>query len=857
MKTFSRKMLLATLPLAIMAGCADQSIEEQLAKAQTALDSKNYQEAMITLKSAVQDNPNNQEARLLLADAYFSIGDMESAVSAYDRAMEAGASPANFADRYISATYAYADNNGTLQTIEQLEAREDYTASNFVQLIEALVLGRQGDTQDAQAILDELANTQLDGREATLLTLVDKFVVNPGSADKALLEKAQDRMADDWLTQSLVAEIQFGMGNTEAALANFKALLERKPAFQRLNFNIAEALIRLERFDEAKTYVDDILKRYPDQALANQLAAIIALSEENYDKAVKSIEKAQNAGLNQPLTIYVAALAHFQQQNYEQTLANLERIIHQVPKGHPAKQMYVAAKIQTGGSNDALEILERDPDMVSENAELSVVTGMRLIQEGFSKGANKVFSKVDANTLETEQQRQEVGLFKLISGDRSGMDMVRQSSQRILTQQAKGDTKQAKLILLTLKADEEGEEAARAQLQQWQQEEPDNLDNYLIAAEFEKYQGNYGALDDIYAKVQELDSDNLIALNHQAIRALEKNEFDSAYKQFSDILAMSPNDEQALKGAVLAARSTSNPQKKLSAIREQVVSAKEASPYTKMYVNVLTGNLKLAIDIGKNANFSQQDAPKAQFLLARAFVQTGQYEKAEYRLNKMVESEMTTPGVIYLLGRTQALQGANDTALRTLEPLLEADTPVKDRALLLAADIYLTKKQVGDANRLISQLNNGDSAMAKLIQGKVALAQDNATQAVAMLREAYDASPNTNTAQMLYRALKADNQQESGLAILEQHLESHSDAQTIRELYASELAKTAPQQAIAEYRILVQSQPKHWVAMNNLAWLLNDQGNHDEAYRWIQKALEIKPNQQALLNTQKEIEAKM
>ncbi len=853
-------MLIAALPLALMAGCAEQTIEEQLSQARTSIENNEYQQALIELKQTIQASPDNTEARLLLAQAYYKMGSMENAVSAFDKAIEAGAKPVKFADSYISATYAYANNDATLQTIEQLESREGFEPSAFVQIIEALVSGRQGDKQAAQSIIDNLKKSQLSERDSALLSLVDQFVVNPDTADEAALTQVESKQSTDWVTRTLIAEIQYGMGATESALANFQQLLEEKPAFLRLNFNIAESLIRLKRFDEATKYINEILKRFPNQGMANQLAAIVALSEEDFEKASNHIEKAQNSGMQGALTAYVAGLAHFKLQNYEQAIANLERIVNRVPANHPAKQLYIAAKLETGASNDALEIFNRSPEMVNDNANLSVVTSMSLIRDGFSKGANQILSQLDGSNIKTEQQRQEVGLFKLISGDQSGLEMVRESSNRILTQEAKGNTKQAKLILLTLTANEEGEEAARSQLKQWQSEEPDNVNNYLIAAEFEKYQGNYDALDKIYQKVRQLDKNNVAALNHEAMRTLEQQQFDQAYTQFTNVLQKAPNDEQALKGAFLAAQNSDDPQGKTEELVKQVTNAEEAQQYTKMYAFVLTGDFEEAIDIGKNANFPPQTKPKAEFLLARSFLQTQQYDKAEYRLNKLIESEMSTPAVHYMLARTQTMQGANDTALRTLQPLLNNNTPVSGSAILLAADIYLTKKQPAEAQSLLDKLSDkqAQTPAAQLLKGKVALANNDNGNATSSLRSAYEASPNSRTAQALYQGLKKQGQQQQGFEVLEQYLAQNSDTGSTREMYASELARADKQgESVKQYRKVVEADAKNWQAMNNLAWLLNQQGQQDEAYKWIKKALEVKPNQKALLNTKKEIEEKM
>ena len=103
-KTFTKKILIAALPLALMAGCAEQTIEEQLSQARTSIENNEYQQALIELKQAIQESPDNAEARLLLAQAYYKMGSMENAVSAFDKAIEAGESPVKFSDSYIGAT---------------------------------------------------------------------------------------------------------------------------------------------------------------------------------------------------------------------------------------------------------------------------------------------------------------------------------------------------------------------------------------------------------------------------------------------------------------------------------------------------------------------------------------------------------------------------------------------------------------------------------------------------------------------------------------------------------------------------------------------------------------------------------
>ena len=144
-----------------------------------------------------------------------------------------------------------------------------------------------------------------------------------------------------------------------------------------------------------------------------------------------------------------------------------------------------------------------------------------------------------------------------------------------------------------------------------------------------------------------------------------------------------------------------------------------------------------------------------------------------------------------------------------------------------------------------------------MLAGRANLALGNASAAVTQLASSYEKNANGVTAQYYYQALKETDQQEEAISMLKKYVDSTGGNSNAQMMLASELAKDRPQEAIDYYQQILRKQPENWVAMNNMAWLMSEQNQLDEAHQWIRKALKIKPANQTLLSTKSQIEAKM
>ncbi len=69
-----KSTLAGIVSLSLLAGCGQPSLEQQIQNAEDAYKSENYHEAALTLRNAVQEAPNDANARVLLALKTFMPG---------------------------------------------------------------------------------------------------------------------------------------------------------------------------------------------------------------------------------------------------------------------------------------------------------------------------------------------------------------------------------------------------------------------------------------------------------------------------------------------------------------------------------------------------------------------------------------------------------------------------------------------------------------------------------------------------------------------------------------------------------------------------------------------------------------
>ena len=88
-----------------------------------------------------------------------------------------------------------------------------------------------------------------------------------------------------------------------------------------------------------------------------------------------------------------------------------------------------------------------------------------------------------------------------------------------------------------------------------------------------------------------------------------------------------------------------------------------------------------------------------------------------------------------------------------------------------------------------------------------------------------------------------------GIALLEEYLKAHPDALRVKETVAVAINSSDPKRAEKLYRELIKANPENVTVLNNLAWMMAENGKVKEAVTHAQKAALLAPDRPAVLDT--------
>ena len=842
----------------LLSACQPQSIDEQLIEVENSIAQKEYDQAIIKLKNLIKNAPEDSLLRKIIADVYLSLGQMEDAEFSYNKALSLGADINTFAADFFLTSYMVLDAAEFEERVEELKPTLSEQNIALAEATVAVLSVRNRDVEKSRVLMASATQRTADNpseRIEILNTLVNEYVVNRSKPIEEL-QPAAVKFKDDWFVLSLIAEIQHSLKDFENAASNYTILLEQKPLFHRLNLNIAQAYLEARNFEDAKTHINKLLKLFPKQPFANQQKALVLLYEDDYLNANKHIEIALSNGLRNQPSFYIAGFTNFKLENYEQAISNLEKVIGNVSPEHPAMQMYVAANLRVGEVDDAMALYDSQPSLVNSNAKLAALASMKMLQQGDREQASKILRNIDTDQITDASELQQIGVFKLIAGDESGNELIESVTQQILDQEAEGNTAQAKLLVAAQALNEGGPENARAKIKEWMQADPEVVENYLLAAELEKFLENYDGLDNIYNQLLEIAPNNIDARNHVAARQYDSGEYATALDEFKQNLEINPNSIMAIRGAYAASNLLGTEEQAMQDIASILTSNDSVDDLSLAYLAYLSQDYDSVIERINSGKFSSLEEPPSQMLLANSYMATNQLEQASGVLTNLVERGFATPEVIKTVGKVQRLLGntqAAEAAMKTLELLGD----VGDDYLLLKSEMQFDKGQYQQTLETLSQLSNDseNSQAVRILAGKAHLELGQSQQAVDQFSAAYRVSENELTVFHLFQAMTANEQAEEAIEILTAYRNKSANDLRANMMFASKIAKINPEQAIQAYQDIINENPDNWQAMNNLAWMLFEKGDLDLAYTWITEAEKLAPTNMAVIDTKVQIEA--
>jgi len=848
------------IPLALGVSClllsqqAEANIEPQESRAYyeraiKQVERNDLRAAVIELRNALQRNPQNADARLLLGEVYARLGNGSAAEKELRAAERNGIAKERVAVPLGRALLLQGHFEELLRELDPAVFGEGVALELELQRAEAQAgLGRLTEARSSYEALSE--RYPEDARAYLGLSRLDLEVRQFEAAEaqaNAALERAP-KLAEAMLVRAEVRRLQ---GDAEGSLSFYRDAIEAEPLPSgtqiRARIGLASALIALNRDAEAEVELERLQTAAPNMPLASYLRALILVRAQKMETARQILDGAAPALESFVPAQFLFGVVYYAAEELETARSWLMRHLSVQPENLPARKLLGAILLRLNAVPDAVKLLEPGLAQAPDDPQVMMLLGNAYMRSGRPAEATELLERVATMVPEDPRVLNQLALSHLAIGE---YDSSLAALSASLDLDAGASTLGYALAFIHLRRGA-FEEALKV-TQELRARFPDSA----VAANLEG--GAYAALGDLaqarksFEAVLEIEPGFHQARANLAALKARAGDVDGAEAEYRRILEWEPENAKALLG--------------LAGVAE------------------LRGDKAASRDWLRKAVSANPDDPQPAFALAKRMVADGEMEPALEVLSKLARRQPSSPQVLSQLGRLQLSIGQNEVAIETYQRLVAISDGSADAVVLLARaqasagdavsarqtlEMNLTKhaNHIPTVEALFQLLPEQESpedtlAYAQRLQRRYpneawphqVLGDLNARfghldKAVAAYEQAWSRHRSAGVAIALSRVRLGQGEKQSALVPLREWLEENRSDDRVRLALAENLmAQGLLKEAQAEYELLKETQANNPVVWNNLAWLYQQSGD-PRAVEYGERALQLAPVQPAVMDT--------
>jgi len=838
----------ALLVLHSLNGCGDErAAADYLASAEQYSAQGKDGAAIIELKNALLLEPDNAAARLRLGEAYLRQFQLAAAEKELRQAMALEDS----AQVRLLLTRTLYHQRKMLEIVEDIPddgpaAEQNEPELLFLRIYAMQQLNKPGVDEAVIRLQQEAPQSPYAGLARVLVLSQERRIEEARALASEVLAGSPELVYALELDGSLAALLQ----DNEAAIRDYRKLVSQAPGSYYYKLILAGLLITNKAYLDAQPIVDELLQQFPDQAQANYYKAVIAYADNEFTVAAEHADRALASFPNHSPARLLSASAHYQLGQFEQASSVLEPISKRLPDNHPAKRLWAAIQLQLGDDEQAFKTLEGISEFSQEDANLVATVGQKLAQSGHYDDAVQLLSKALPQD-ESGKIQSQLGMTLLDAGKHTqGLREL----EKLADEQPETVRAQLVLIMGYIKAGEKTKaEAQMNKLLEQVGETPTTLtlQSFLLLSS-----GDLAGAKRNYEKALRLDPENLdIHLNLANVLMSEKNP-KQAREHYKLVLAKAPAKIGALEGMIRTA--TDRPMWQENRDYLEAVIAKEDPDPQVRYLLAETlyqlqdwAALKALYPEVMTQPLSTLYSVKEYLLLAQAHQMLGQANLALSVVRRWSDVQPDSAQAHYYLGKMY-IQLRDVTAAEQQFAEAVRLQPESALAKLALVNTRLSTGKLGSVEQLIASLEKQIPTQPGflLAKGRWQLASNDRAGAQQTFEQAHHLYPTAGTTLMLAHALWNNNEQERAIQLLNDWLATHpEDSKAMLVLANYQLKQRDYVAASGWYKKLVEKHPNSLVATNNLAWLLAEQGETEQALSLIQSAVEQWPDEAKVLDT--------
>ena len=839
---FSKLIIASTLAISLVA-CGQKTTEESLVSANRFIQSGKTDAAIIELKNAVSQAPEDGPTRIMLAKLYFETGQLDAAEKELKKAQELNKS-ADEVLLLLSQVYYYSEQYDAVVNLSDKDIKKPEVLST-VNLMRYLASLRNTSTNNRLELEEVPSN--LSSRDKLLADAYSAFRAGNETLIFELLAELENREIRPIDTVYLQAMFSYQKGDYTAAAESFGKVKQLMPFPNSVSFQWIESLIKSKQFDEAEKQTDDLIKINKEQPLLNLYKANIAYEKQNYDSALSFSEKAIQNGVDSLSARIIAGVSAYKLESLEKAYVHLINATSRSNfQNDDVQRLLVHVQLSLGYSEEAAQSLKNLVDLNSQDAQLFAQTGMKLAVLGDVSSANEFLGM--ANKLNDENANNKFwGAMVNIGTDEKA---VIEGLKTLLDKDPAVSQGWMQLAMAYVRSGDE--KAALEVASRWAESEP----FYGKALEGVVYFNTNNITEAIRAlKEALLIEPRQMGAHQYLLQAYEKlgmNE--ELFAQAQQVLSFAPDNILALLAVVKVGRAADKREQAESFLKKLVDQDKSnISVYVALAMSAKLHNEFEEVKTILTPHKKQLDS-LGLMLLGDAYLQLGQPDLAlsTYQTWKANSPNTLTP-YVRIIGLSE-LKGDNEEALQLTEEALK-QFPRRPALLMLKVNFLTKLQQFSLAQQVIDEIkkaegNKSDRLLA-FYEGQLALSQKDYPKAEMFLTKHYKNSASFTTAMLLAKAMQGNGHVAAASEVLNFEVSKLSapPASVLRTVAEFYLYNAMYDKAAEQYTKLMELEGETAASLNNLAYLLQQVKKLEQAREMANRAAVLAPNSPSVLDT--------
>ena len=816
MKLSSRSLpvLMTALLVLALAGCG-KSPEQSLQDGKALLDKQDYKAAILELKSALQEQPNNRDARLLLGKAHLANGAYADAEKELSKAREQGASN----DEVVPALARALLNQNETQKVLELAlptAVMSGSARADVQVVRAEALLRLNKIDEARQAIN-LAETA-DPKQPQLLFLKAKMAAGERNYAEAYRLADAALVGDSHLIEAhyLKAALFDAENKSDEAIRAYEQALAIDAKAYRAHLAIADIQFLRDQKEaglKALHAAEAVASQMP---LVKYSRGIYELRQNNFKAANDALLEFLRVVPDYPPAQLASAMANLGLGNFEQSLKSAQSVLAKQPDNALAARVVAASQLQSGGAKEALATLAPLLKVRSDDPRLLALAGEAHYQNKDFQQALNSLRQAEALAPDNAEirNRQAASLLALGQTDQALVEL--QQSANL------SDTaSQADVALVTVNLRQKEFDKALQAIAALEKKIPNNsVTHNMRAVALMGKKDSAGARKSL-EKAIELDAKFYPAVVNLARLDLAEKKPDAARKRFETLLTKDANNLQAM--LALAELSLLNKREKdyvswlEKAVQAHPKAMQPRALLSRYYLSKNDNNK--ALGLAKEALKNNPDDPQALNLLGATQMASKDAKSGVDTYKQLTQKTPNAADAHLRLGLAEAAANNLVAARNSLNTALKLK-PDMTAAMDIFIRLEMQEKKPEAAMQWAKKIQSSlpKSPLGFDREGDILISQQRYAPAAKAYQIALDKGSGTQGLIKLHTALDRSGDAKAASSKLESWVKAHPNDLMARAYIAGQSVKGGQDKAaIAQYEEILRQRPNEAMAQNNLA----------------------------------------